>query len=766
MRKKKSFKALLFINIVLFSVFISYKVYLLIFETDFVSTNIKNIQSLDYIKVDDGISFAILGNIKSSIDVFDKKIVEEINTDKNLDFVISTGNAVIDGDEDKYRILNKSLNKIKIPTIIGIGDKEISNDGSSKFYDHYGPYYFSYNVKDAYFIFLDTTGTTSEEWQKAWLVNELSISDKYKYKFVIMNKSPFKIENTDLLNKPYCEFLTDTFSKYKVTAVFTSGMEVFDSRKIKDVQYFISGGAGGALLLNNENSFYHYIKVNIKNDEVAYSVIRQDMPSNLAIYRVLENLWFYIHSIFYLNFFNFILVLSIFIFLGLVFNYRVTKSVDYYNEFDEATESIEDKDVLNIAMFTNNYFPFIGGVPISIARLAKGLRRQGHNVVIFAPKYPLKTLEDPLKSVKGNNVVRCNLLIYYRTKPFDFAIVNIFSSQIEKSFLSESFDVIHVHHPFWMGSKGLEIGKKYGLPVILTYHTRLEKYSHNLPFLKQTFENIVSHKLIRIFSQKCDAIIAPTNSAKEYLANIGVSRDKTVLPTGIDFDFYDNIDLNKVELINKKYKVQNEVILCSVSRLTEEKNIYFLLKGIKRIKDNTKVAFKCIIIGDGPEKENILKTIEDQGLKDTVILVGSVSPEEVCQYYMASDIFVFSSQSETQGMVILEAMAGRCPVVAIRSSGIDDIIHNGYNGFKTKADLDLWSEKVIYLIEHPKILKEMSENAYDFSNKFSIDAMAETIVEVYHKAIIHKKNSLMDSSKDSVLTKTGSCIKKGVTLDE
>lgn len=732
MRKKKSLKILMFIDIALLLIFISYKGYLFIFETDFVSTNIKNIQRLDYIKADDGISFAVLGNIKSSIDIFDKKIVKEINTDKNLDFVISTGDAVISGDEDKYRILNKSLNKIGIPTVVGIGDKEASINGSSKFYYHYGPYYFSYTVNNAYFIFLDTTGTTSEEWQKAWLIDELSTSNKYRYKFIIMNNPPFKIDNTNLLNKPYCDFLTDTFSKYKVTAVFTSGMEVFDSRKISDVQYFVSGGAGGALLLNNENSFYHYIKVNIKNDEITYSVIKEDMPSTNAIYRILKNLWFYIHSIFYLNFFNLILLFCILIFLVLMINYRVSKSVHYYSEFDDAPESIKNKDVLNIAMFTNNYLPFIGGVPISITRLTKGLRGLGHNVVIFAPRYPNKSPQDA-------NVIRCNLLIYFRSKPFDFAIANIFSSQIKKKFLLENFDVIHVHHPFWMGTKGLELGKKYGLPVILTYHTRLEKYAHNLPFLKLTFENIASHKLIKIFSQKCDAIVAPTNSASEYLANIGVSRDKIVLPTGVDFDFYDDVDLNKVKLINKKYNVQNDVILCSVSRLTEEKNIYFLLDGIKRIKDNSKVPFKCIIIGDGPEKEKILKTIERLGLKDTVFLVGLVSPKEVCEYYMASDIFVFSSQSETQGMVILEAMAGKCAVVAIRSSGIDDIIHNDYNGFKTKADLDLWSEKVIYLMENPKILKEMSQNAYDFSKKFSLDAMAQATVEVYYKAIIHKK---------------------------
>ena len=758
MRRKRSLKILLFVDIALLLIFISYKGYLSISEVDFVSTNINNIQKLNYIKSNDGISFAVLGNIKSSIDIFDNKIVKEINADKSLDFVISTGNAVISGDEDKYRMLNKSLNKIKIPTIIGIGDNEVTNNGSSRYYHHYGPYYFSYNVNDAYFIFLDTTGITSEEWQKKWLLDELSFSDKYKYKFIIMNDPPFKIGNTGFLNKQYCDFLTDIFAKYKITSVFTSGMEIFDSRKIQGVQYFISGGAGGALLLNNENSFYHYIKVNIKNNKVTYSIIKQGMPSNLAIYRIFNNFWFYIHSIFYLNFFNFILILVIFIFLGLIINYRVTKSINYYNELEEAPENIKNKEVLNIAMFTNNYLPFIGGVPISITRLTKGLRRKGHNVVIFAPKYPLKTLEEA-------NVIRCNLLIYYRTKPFDFPIVNIFSSQIENSFSSKNFDVIHVHHPFWMGTKGLELGKKYGLPVILTYHTRYEKYSHNLPFLKQTF-NIASHKLIRVFSQKCDAILAPTNSAKQYLANIGVSRDKTVLTTGVDFDLYNNIDLNQVKLIDKKYRVQNGLILCSVSRLTEEKNIYFLLKGIKRIKNNSKVPFKCIIIGDGPEKKSILKTIEAQGLKDTVILLGSVNPEDVCQYYMASDIFVFSSQSETQGMVLLEAMAGKCAVVAIRSSGIDDVINNEYNGFKTKADLNLWSEKVIYLMENPKVLKEMSENAYAFSNTFSLDAMAETTVEVYRKAIIHKNASLMNISKVMPLAKLENSKNKEVTLDE
>lgn len=743
MTKKRSLKILFYFDISLLLIFIFYKVYLLFFERDFQAANIININKLEHINKSDGISFCVLGNIKSSLDIFDKEIVKKINSDKDLDFAVSTGNAVIDGEEDKYRVLNKSLNKLMVPTILGIGDKELTNHGSQRFYKHYGPFYFSYSVDNAYFIFLDTTGETSEEWQQDWLIKELNNAEKYKYKFIFMNKPPFKLEDGSLFDNQngfieddqFSSFLSNSFTKYKVTAVFASGSEIYSNKIIDGVEYFISGGAGGSLILNNEDSFYHYIKVSIKDGAVSYKVVKPEMPSSLAIDRILKNAWFYIHAIFYLNFFRFILILSIFIFFALIINRFVTKSVDYYREFDEFEEGIEEKESLNVAMFTNNYLPFIGGVPISITRLAKGLRKKGHNVVIFAPKYP------QCSPLDESNIIRCKLLLFYRTKPFDFPITNIFSSDIEELFLSQNFDIIHVHHPFWMGSKGLSLGKKYGIPVILTYHTRLEKYAHNLPCFRKTFENVISHRLIRAFSQKCQGIIAPTNSAKEYLSNIGVSKNKYVLPTGVDFDFYNNSNHKQVEALTKEYRVKSKVILCTVSRLTKEKNIYFLLKGIKYIKDNCSIDFKCLIIGDGPEKNNILKIIEEEELKNIVILVGSQEPKEVCNYYRASDIFIFSSQSETQGMVLLEAMAGYCPIVAIRSSGTDDVIINDYNGFKTKADVKLWSEKVIYLMENAEILKEMSQNAYDFSRKYSIDAMAEMTVKAYYEAIAQKKNS-------------------------
>lgn len=332
-----------------------------------------------------------------------------------------------------------------------------------------------------------------------------------------------------------------------------------------------------------------------------------------------------------------------------------------------------DKKKLKIAMFTNNYFPFIGGVPISISRLSKELRNEGHDVYIFAPKYPNQETD------KDEGVVRCKLLRYHKTKIFNFAIVNIFSSRIRKEFERHDFDIVHVHHPFWMGTKGLKLAKKHNIPSILTYHTRFDKYYHYVPIAKKLFKNILAHQIVKKFSQKCTTIFAPTDSSKEYLTEIGVERPISVIPTGIDFEVFeeakfDIFDGVKEETLKKKYAKNGEVLLCSVSRLSEEKNIYFLIDSMKYIKEHTNIPFKCIIVGEGPEEGNIRAKIQAENLTGNIELVGNIPPDEISKYYIASDLFVFSSKSETQGMVLLEAMAGYCPVVAVSAGGIEDVI--------------------------------------------------------------------------------------------
>jgi glycosyltransferase involved in cell wall biosynthesis len=175
-----------------------------------------------------------------------------------------------------------------------------------------------------------------------------------------------------------------------------------------------------------------------------------------------------------------------------------------------------------------------------------------------------------------------------------------------------------------------------------------------------------------------------------------------------------------------------------VSRLSEEKNIYFLIDAIERVRDNTDIPFRTLLIGDGPVKDRLQTIIEEKNLNDIIVLKGKVEQYDIPKYYLASDIFVYSSMSETQGMVILEAMTGGCPVVAVQSSGIEDVIIDNFNGFKTDNNITEWSDRVIHLLENAEQRREMSLNAFNYSKGFTVDIMAKKVESLYYKAIERK----------------------------
>ncbi|MBR0598455.1 glycosyltransferase [Sinanaerobacter chloroacetimidivorans] len=745
---KKSLKRLIYTIGIIIIALLSYKIYLISSESNFHESNYKNMKMIQNGEQKASYSFAIVGSIKNSIDVFQDKMINDINADKSIGFVISTGNSVLDGTEDKYRILNKSLSKLTVPYLMGLGESEISDGGGERFYKHFGPFYYSFVYDDSYFIFIDTTGMTSADWQKDWIVNELVKADNYSRKFVFMNDSPVEPGNQDLFadsnyikKEGFRSFLKTQFSKHKVTGVFTNGSTDYEKKVIDGVSYYLSGGAGGVLLDDSTNSSYHYLKVDVTGDKVVVEPQAVSLNATHSITRRIESLWIFIHSIFYAQFINILLLMFGVLLLFLVLYRKVSKEVHYYRNFTGSGKAPVPDGKLNIAMFTNNYFPFLGGVPVSIRRLAIALRNRGNSVVIFAPQYP-----GAVEAEEG--VVRCKLLNYRKTNKFDFAIANIYSPDINREFIKNKYDVIHVHHPFWMGKRGLKLGLKYDIPVVLTYHTRLEMYSENLPIFKMVFKNILSHRMTRKFAQKCDAVIAPTLSVKEYLVNVGVSRQKLVLPTGIDFEKYNVIDDDFINNIRLSQAPNGETLLCSVSRLAVEKNINFLIRGLKYVKENTDVRFKCMIIGNGPERENIKNLVDEYSLSDDILLIGSVDPEKIAGYYLASDLFVFSSVSETQGMVLLEAMAGKCPVACIRSSGTDDVIKDGYNGYKTPMEIEAWAEKVICLLENKNELETMGSNALLYAQNYSMEKMAER-VESFYKKTIQTRNEQPRESKDA-----------------
>jgi glycosyltransferase involved in cell wall biosynthesis len=183
--------------------------------------------------------------------------------------------------------------------------------------------------------------------------------------------------------------------------------------------------------------------------------------------------------------------------------------------------------------------------------------------------------------------------------------------------------------------------------------------------------------------------------------------------------------------LRNKFDIGDAKTLVSVSRLSNEKNIDFILDAIVTASSKTHVPFSIFILGEGHEHQRLQKRIETMGLADIITLVGSVPPDEIVNWCQLADIFVFASRSETQGMVILEAMSAGLPVVALRSSGIDDVVKDGINGYKTSQHLDHWSDCVVRLLEHNEVRTNLGENARKFARDFSVEHFADRVRHIY-----------------------------------
>ncbi len=737
---KNKTKVFLIILITAIIILFTYKIYAPFSIQDFNAVNYNSISQVKREVKDDSFSFAVLGNIKNSISIFDKGILPRLRSDRP-DFIISTGNNVVDSGEGKYRVLYRTLQRMKLPFITSVGENEIEEEGYKNFYKYFGPFYFSFNLDDSYFIFLDTTGHSSESWQREWLNKELEASLDYENTFIVMNKPPFKIEAEYLLEEKikYIEsaekrnYYQNLFAEYNVDSVFSSNLQLYKKESIQGVNYIVSGGAGGELIVESPASYYHYVRVNVNSGSINYSVEKLEGSPNVFT-KALVNVWIAIQSFLFTNYLTLIIIALIVTMAGFLFYWELNREVNYYRDFKYPEQYFEDKK-LKIAMFTNNYFPVIGGVPISIDRLARGLRELGHEVYIFAPDYPEHQEDD-------DNVIRCKLLYHFQKEGMDMVIPNVYNSEIEDKFKAHNFDVVHAHHPFLLGAKGRSLGEKFDKSVVFTYHTRLEKYAHYLPgffFIRRLFENRVSHLMIKRFANKCEGIFAPTDSTREYLRNIGVRSNIRVLPTGVDLKQYEHDEKELVPL-KEKYVRKEEITLITVSRLSKEKNLYFLLDGLKQIKERTDKKFKCLIVGDGSEKDNLKEYVKEKEIEENVEFVGAVDYQEINKYYLIADLFIFASTTETQGMVLLEAMAGYTPVVAVRSSGIDDVVENGFNGYKTVEDISAWSDKVIKLIKDKELYNKTAGNARKTAEKYSLKNMAKEASEMYREVLKIKRS--------------------------
>jgi len=381
---------------------------------------------------------------------------------------------------------------------------------------------------------------------------------------------------------------------------------------------------------------------------------------------------------------------------------------------------------MKIGMFINYYTPSKGGMETSVINLSRGLEKNGHEVFIFAPEYP--DYKDEKKNIFRYKSFRFNYGGYFYVIPISFI------SKAEETVKKLNLDIIHSHQPYSLGSEALKFSKKLKIPLVFTYHIRYEDYSHYVPLIPEPVSKKYIRKITTKYSNYCDNIIAPSTAIKKMLVDRGIKAPISIIPSGINIDNFKK-DTGQKSEIRKKYDVKSEdILLITACRLTEEKNLGFLVKSFAKIKQRYN-DIKFMIVGDGAVRKDLEKMAEELGVKNDVIFTGLVDRTEIVGLYQASDIFIFASKTETQGLVAVEAMAAGNPVVAIKASGIEDMVKNGEDGFLTSESEEEFSESVLKIVNDKNLREKMSAQAKINSERFSIEPWVGKVVGLYHKLL-------------------------------
>ncbi len=376
---------------------------------------------------------------------------------------------------------------------------------------------------------------------------------------------------------------------------------------------------------------------------------------------------------------------------------------------------------MKIGIFTDSYLPYVSGVVKSIEFFRQEYQKQGHEVYIFAPYYA--------KCPKEPRIFRYISVPSLANPGYNLAIP--FSMRVRPMIKNLNLDIIHVHSPFLLGRVGAKYARKYQIPLVVTFHTLYEEYVHYFPWKQKTTKEL-TRKICRNFCNSCDLVISPTEIVADYLVKLGVTTPIESIPTGINLTSFQKTNSH---WLRSTYQIDpDKKILIFVGRLGQEKNIPFLFNILHKLLP-AYPQLCLVVVGNGPEKETFVEQIKQMGLTKQIILTGKLPWEKVVDCYQDSDIFVCSSLTETQGLVVVEAKAAGLPTVAVRSYGVGEMIADQEDGFLTELDEDSFQQKIKLLLDDPQLYQQMSQKAQENSLKFSAEASAKKMLGCYQKLI-------------------------------
>ena len=353
---------------------------------------------------------------------------------------------------------------------------------------------------------------------------------------------------------------------------------------------------------------------------------------------------------------------------------------------------------------------------------------QGHSVHVFTSSFPKYKDQD-------SNIWRFASVRIPFFPQYPFAIPPFYGAL--RHFRAQNFDIIHTHTPYTVGFVGLRWAESHNIPIVSTYHTLYERYAHYVPYFPKVYVRYKVAKHTNYYYNRVAHVITPSDAAFTSLHRQSVKTPISIIPTGNP----PPRDCSRSEARKMMGARVGEKALLYVGRMAREKNITLLLDSVAQVMKNHGDT-RLWMVGDGPDRVAAQKYARKIGIGDRVKCVGSIPREQVDMYYAGSDLFVFASTTETQGLVIGEAMTFGLPSVAARGGGASDNIKGGQTGIIVGSSVAQISDAIEHLLENPVLLQKLSENCREFSRSWTHAESVKKVLDVYVSVLSAKQNEV------------------------
>jgi 1,2-diacylglycerol 3-alpha-glucosyltransferase len=381
---------------------------------------------------------------------------------------------------------------------------------------------------------------------------------------------------------------------------------------------------------------------------------------------------------------------------------------------------------LRIGLFTDTYAPQVNGVSISLQLVSEGLKNRGHQVTIFAPRFPGYHDEQP-------SVVRLPSLKYLNDPPIYVAVLG--TPRSTWSLTRKHFDVLHAHSPLSVGLLAYLTASTKNLPLIYTYHTSITDYTHYLKFIGGT--GIIRHGA-RWFSTAStnlgDQIVVPSPKFRRLLLEQKVNKPIHTIPNGIDLSNF-KAAKNPGSLRNRLGIRNDAPILLSLGRMDPEKHLDFLVDAFALLVKAHPDA-RLVFAGDGSARKGVEEKVAAMNLKDCVHFLGMVNRTEIPDVLHDATVFLSASITEVHPISVIEAIASGLPLVAVQDEAFEGMIENDQNGYLVPMDVKVFSDTLSALLSDREKLERFGKKSAELSQKFSIEGQVQALENLYIEAIL------------------------------